>query len=307
MNIVETQHLNFRFNKQPIIQDLNLQVPENAVYGFLGPNGAGKSTSIKLLLGLLRPKTGSISIFGKNLQTDNLAILARVGNLIENPSLYQHLTAYDNLQYMNLLFKMGKNRIDEILDMVGLAHARNKKVKHFSMGMKQRLGIGMAVFHDPDLLILDEPVNGLDPSGIQEMRTLFLNLRQMGKTLLLSSHLLSEIEKTCTHIGIIQKGKLRYQGPIEQLTTSTTRIIRLKVDQPDRALSICREKNIETIVNEDWLELSVPSDDGFNVIIASLVNQGIALYDVERRSASLEELFIDLTSEINGKPYSSIS
>ncbi len=297
MNIIETQNLNFRFNKQPIIQDLNLQVPENAISGFLGPNGAGKSTSIKLLLGLLRPKTGSIRIFGQNIQSSKLAILSRIGNLIETPSLYQHLSAYDNLQYMNILFKMGKERIEEVLELIGLEHARHKKVKHFSMGMKQRLGIGMALFHDPDLLILDEPVNGLDPSGIQEMRTLFLRLQQIGKTVLISSHLLSEIEKTCTHIGIIQKGHLLYQGPIEKLATSATRTIRLKVDQPDLALSICGKKNIETTVNEDWLELSVPSDDGFNEIIVALVHKGIALFDVERQSASLEELFIDLTRE----------
>lgn len=297
MNVIETQDLNFRFGKQPIIKNLNLAVPQGSVYGFLGPNGAGKSTSIKLLLGLLRPRSGSVSIFGQALQEHKMGILARVGNLIETPSLYQHLTAYDNLQYMNILFKKGKKRIDEILELVGLEHAKNKKVKHFSMGMKQRLGIGMALFHDPDLLILDEPVNGLDPSGIQEMRALFLRLQDMGKSVLISSHLLAEIEKTCTHIGIIQKGELLYQGAIDGLVTTTTRTIKLKVDQPEKAAQLCRKKNIETEVNEEWLKLSVPSDDGFNEVVSSLVHQGIALYDVEREAASLEELFIDLTNE----------
>lgn len=297
MNIIETKDLSFQFGKQPVVQHLDLHVPPHSIYGFLGPNGAGKSTTIKLILGLLRPRSGSVRVFGEDLKNNKLSILSRVGNLIETPTLYQHLTAYDNLQYMNILFKKGKNRIDEILELVGLEHARHKKVKHFSMGMKQRLGIGMALFHDPDLVILDEPVNGLDPSGIQEMRALFLRLKNMGKTVFISSHLLAEIEKTCTHIGIIQQGKLLYEGPIDGLVKTTTRMVQLKVEPLDKAIAIAKDKKMEFTIEKDVLHLSVPSDHHFNELIHAFVRNDIRIFDFERESASLEELFIGLTKE----------
>ncbi|MEL7121488.1 MAG: ATP-binding cassette domain-containing protein [Bacteroidota bacterium] len=297
MNVIYTEDLNFQFGNVPIIKGLKLEVPQNSIYGFLGPNGAGKSTSIKLILGLLRPASGQIRIFDQMMQDNKMAILSRIGNMIESPSLYQHLTAWDNLHYLDILFKKGKRRMEEVLDLVGLTHAKKKKVKHFSMGMKQRLGIAMALFHDPDLLILDEPVNGLDPAGIQEMRKLFNRLQEMGKTVFISSHLLAEIEKTCTHLGIIQKGELLYQGEINSLLETATRSIQLKVSSAEDAANAIIPMQLEfNVIDQNSIKVQIPSDEAFDQLIRKMVLENIAVYDVERQTASLEDLFIGLTA-----------
>lgn len=297
MNIIATQLLQFDFGKQKVIKSLNLQVPQGSIYGFLGPNGAGKSTTIKLLLGLLQAKSGEIKIFQQSMPQNKLEILSKVGNLIESPSLYLHLNAWDNLHYLDILFKKGKKRIEEVLELVNLKHAAQKKVQYFSMGMKQRLGIAMALFHDPDLLILDEPVNGLDPAGIKEIRYLLFKLRDMGKTVFISSHLLSEIEKTCTHIGIIQKGELLFQGETKDFLKSTTRNIQLKVSDLNTALQVAKMQSLEATIKENALSIAIPSDEDFNGFIQALVHQNVAVFDIERESAGLEELFISMTKE----------
>ena len=296
-NLIETHNLSFSFGKQRILNGISLEVPRNSIYGFLGPNGAGKSTTIKILLGLLKVPNEKAFLFGKDIRKYRLAILSQIGNLIESPSIYGHLTAYDNLKLMRTLFPAPKSRIEEVLELVGLKYAKNKKAKHFSMGMKQRLGIGMALFHDPELIILDEPVNGLDPSGIHEMRQLFLRLQEEDKTVFISSHLLAEIEKTCTHLGILNQGKLQYQGKIEALQSSTRRRVRMKVGQIALAQRLLNSLSFPIMIEGNVISTEVTDDQHFNSLIQGLVQKKIDIYDLEREAPSLEDLFIDLTKQ----------
>lgn len=218
-NIIETKNLSKKHNSQVRVNNLCLQIPEGCVYGFLGPNGAGKSTTIKLLLGLLKPTDGEIFFFGKKMNEKNrLSILRQTGSLIESPSFYGHLTGLENLQIVAKLKQVPASEITKVLQTVRLYEQRDKKVKHYSLGMKQRLGIAMALLGKPRILILDEPTNGLDPAGIQEIRELIKNLpatHQM--TVIVSSHLLSEVEQMADMVGIINHGELVFQGSMKSL------------------------------------------------------------------------------------------
>lgn len=295
--IIETKGLSFRYGKQQILKDIELSVPTHSIYGFLGPNGAGKSTTIKVLLGLLKVPRGKAFLFEQDITQHRIPILSKVGNLIEQPSIYGHLSAYDNLKIMRTLHPVPKMRIDEVLELVGLSQAAKKKVKRFSMGMKQRLGIGMALFHDPDLLVLDEPVNGLDPQGIQEVRALLLRLKEQGKTIFLSSHLLSEIEKLCTHLGIIKQGQLVFQGEMQSLQSGTRRFAKIKTNAPEKALQALPAPLQEDARNENGLLIvDVPDDQHFYQMLQSLIQHDIEIYDMERQSPSLEDLFLDLVN-----------
>jgi lantibiotic transport system ATP-binding protein len=218
---IETKDLSFSFgHRRKVVNDLSLQVPEGSIYGFLGPNGAGKTTTIRLLTGMLLTDDNNIFINGRSLQKSIPEIFQSMGTLIETPSLYLHLTAKENLRVITTLRKLDRKRIDEVLKLVGLEGVATRKVKEFSLGMKQRLGIAMSLLPDPQLLILDEPANGLDPTGIIEIRELLKRLNTEGKTIFVSSHLLAEIEKTCTHLGVIHKGVLRYQGTLKEMQHS---------------------------------------------------------------------------------------
>jgi ABC-2 type transport system ATP-binding protein len=210
MESILTQQLSFKIGAKTILDNISLHVPNRSIYGYLGRNGAGKSTTIKLLLGLLEDQADTIFIQGNSLRTNRTRIYTNVGNLIESPCYYTKLTVFENLKYLDIIHKKGNKRIDEVLEMVDLHREKKKKTNALSMGMKQRLGIAMAIFHDPQLLILDEPLNGLDPQGIVEMRNLFCHLNEQGKTIFLSSHILSELEKIATHIGIIEGGKMMF-------------------------------------------------------------------------------------------------
>jgi len=214
--IVQTQNLSKYFGKEQAVSNINLQIRKGEIYGFLGPNGAGKTTTIRMLLGLMKPSSGTIKIFQKDIAKDRIQILANVGSLVENPSYYPHLTAYENLEALRKILGVPKSRIDEVLQIVRLKEVANKKVKGFSLGMKQRLGIAAALLHNPELLILDEPTNGLDPSGIIEIRNLIKRLpKEYGMTIIISSHLLSEIDQMATQVGIVSKGTLIFQDSIE--------------------------------------------------------------------------------------------
>lgn len=215
MNAIETSELSYSYGKQQVLNKLDLKIPENAIYGLLGRNGAGKSTTLKLLLGLLRLREGSIRYWGST-EYDH-TLFYRIGNMIEAPALYNFLTVEEHLKMLDILFEKGSGRIDEILELVGLSGERRKKASRLSTGLKQRLAIALALFRDPDILILDEPINGLDPVGIIDMRELLLKLQQQGKTILLSSHIIPEMEKLCTHIGIIENGELKYQGDLANI------------------------------------------------------------------------------------------
>ncbi|WP_458122575.1 lantibiotic protection ABC transporter ATP-binding protein [Paenibacillus sp. Z6-24] len=211
--ILETRHLTRKFDRDMAVRDVSLTVAHNSVYGLLGPNGAGKSTTLKMLTGLLVPTSGDILFDGHPWSRKDLT---RIGALIESPPLYANLTAYENLKVHSILLGLEDARIYEVLNIVDLKNTGRKKAGQFSMGMKQRLGIAIALLNRPQLLILDEPTNGLDPIGIQELRELIRSFPQIGMTVMLSSHILSEVELIADHIGIISDGKLGYQGQIDR-------------------------------------------------------------------------------------------
>ena len=219
--ILETNHLSKQSGNTYRVNDLSMAVPENCVYGFLGPNGAGKSTTLKMILGLIHPNQGSIKIFGKIMNSANrLSILRQTGSLIENPGGYGHLTGLENMQIIQKLKGVSEAEIAPALKTVRLYDQRDKKLSNYSLGMKQRLGIAMAILGNPKLLILDEPTNGLDPAGIQEMRQLICSLpKERNMTVILSSHLLSEIEQMADQVGIIHHGRMLYQGTLADLET----------------------------------------------------------------------------------------
>lgn len=219
--ILETNHLSKQSGNTYRVNDLSMAVPENCVYGFLGPNGAGKSTTLKMILGLIHPNQGSIKLFGKVMNSANrLSILRQTGSLIENPGGYGHLTGLENMQIIQNLKGVSEAEIAPALKTVRLYDQRDKKLSNYSLGMKQRLGIAMAILGNPKLLILDEPTNGLDPAGIQEMRQLICSLpKERNMTVIISSHLLSEIEQMADQVGIIHHGRMLYQGTLADLET----------------------------------------------------------------------------------------
>lgn len=217
--ILETNHLIKKHGTTYRVKDVNLHVPEHSVYGFLGPNGAGKTTTLKLILGLIKPDQGDVFVFGQKVTTTNrLSILRRSGSLIENPGGYGHLTGLENMQIVQKLKGVSEAEIVKALKTVRLYEQRDKKLKNYSLGMRQRLGLAMALLGDPKLLILDEPTNGLDPAGIQEIRELIRSLPQeRDMTVIVSSHLLNEVEQMADHVGIIHHGEMLYQGPLPEL------------------------------------------------------------------------------------------
>ncbi len=299
--IIETQNLSHEFRRGERVPDgLDLRVPSGSVYGFLGPNGAGKTTTIRLLLGLLRTDGGKIEIFGKEFSKNRISILQQVGALIEQPSLYGHLTGRENLEILRKTYGCDRKRIDQVLEMVSLTSAQRKKAKNYSFGMKQRLAIGLALLNDPALLILDEPTNGLDPGGIIETRELIRDLNaQHGKTIIVSSHLLSEVEKMATHAGIIHKGRLLFQGSLEQLhlLKSKQSAIEIEVSNTKHAADLLgagfRIKNI----NGSRIGLEFESKEQVAQMNRILVNGGVEVYQMAVTQNDLENLFIQITSE----------
>jgi lantibiotic transport system ATP-binding protein len=216
--VIETVGVTRRYGAMVSVDNLNLQVQRGSIFGFLGPNGAGKTTTIRMLLGLIRPTAGQIRIFNQDLSRHRKDILRRTGSLVESPSYYGHLSGYENLDVIGRILQVPSKRIDEVLSIVRLTSAAKQKVKGYSLGMKQRLGIAAALIGNPDLLILDEPTNGLDPTGIHEIRALIKDMPvEHGITVVVSSHLLSEIDQMATHVGIIDRGKLLFQNSIEKL------------------------------------------------------------------------------------------
>lgn len=298
--IIETKSLNFAFtpSRQTLV-DLNLNVEKGSIYGFLGPNGAGKTTTIRLLVGLLKEQSNSVFLFGGSLYKKRISILKRIGCLIEQPSLYAHLTAKDNLEIYRRLYTCAKSRIDEVLKIVGLQKSKGQLVKTFSLGMKQRLAIGIAILHDPELLILDEPTNGLDPEGIVEIRSLLKKLNQeFEKTILVSSHLLSEVEKVATHIGIIHQGQLLFQGTSEMLLKKKSAAINLELESADMHLAraIMENKFHLNQINESTVCIHDASREQIPGIVELLVSQKIRIYNIGHQQNNLEELFLQITS-----------
>jgi ABC-type multidrug transport system ATPase subunit len=299
--IIETQRLDFLFRSgQPILQQLSLQVPAGSIYGFLGPNGAGKTTTLRLVLGLLKKQQGSVTLFGKELAHNRIEVLSRLGSLIEQPSLYMHLTGRQNLEVFRLTYQCAKKRVDEVLDIVKLKDAANKKAKAYSLGMKQRLSIAIALLHDPELLILDEPTNGLDPSGIIETRELIKSLnREHGKTILVSSHMLAEVEKMATHVGIINKGKLLFQGSLQDLQQLKSKQSSIEIDVSDvyKAQQVMNGHWPVKAINGTKLTVDFESKEKSALLNKALVQQGVDVYQFTLLQNDLENLFIQITSE----------
>lgn len=301
--IIETSNLSFGFNKnEPTVQDLNIKIEKGAIYGFLGPNGAGKTTTIRLLLGLLPSAAGVIRLFGTPLSGNRIDILSKTGSLIEQPSLYEHLSGRENLEITRIIRKSTTKRVTELLEWVKLSNAADKKVKAYSLGMKQRLGLALALLSDPELLILDEPVNGLDPAGIIETRELLLDInRASGVTIFLSSHLLTEIEKLVTHIGVINKGRLIFQGTIDQLKeiNKSQNAIRIQTDDNIKTTFLLRQKYNVTQRQQNILEIPFENREQVASICKWLMAENINLYQVAISSKDLEQTFIEIIEKYN--------
>ncbi|MEA4895278.1 MAG: ATP-binding cassette domain-containing protein [Oscillospiraceae bacterium] len=296
-NIIETCGLCKQYDKAFGVKDLGLAVPEGAVYGFLGPNGAGKSTTMKMILGLARPTSGSISVFGKELNSKSrLSVLRNVGSLIESPSYYAHLTGMENLKIISTLKNVPDEDIDRVLRIVRLENQKNKKVGQYSLGMKQRLGFAYALLGNPKLLILDEPTNGLDPAGIQEMRELICSLpKEYGMTVMVSSHLLSEIDQIATDVGIISKGELTFQDSLAALHKESSHSIAIRTMDNEKALSFLVGGGLHCRIQDDYVLLPALNDNELARLMYQLYEKSIGVVRIEDRCKSLEDIFLDLT------------
>lgn len=295
--IVQTENLSKSFGKEQAVSNINLKIRKGEIYGFLGPNGAGKTTTIRMLLGLMKPSSGTIKMFQKDLTKERINILSKVGSLVENPSYYPHLTAYENLEALRKILGVPKSRIDEVLEIVRLKDAANKKVKGFSLGMKQRLGIAASLLHNPELLILDEPTNGLDPSGIIEIRNLIKRLpSEYGMTIIISSHLLSEIDQMATQVGIVTKGKMIFQDSIEAMRRFAQPKVVIKVSDGEKGWRSLVANGIKAEHKDDLILFDECSDEKIAHIVQILVQEGISVYRVEEEKRSLEDIFLQMTT-----------
>jgi len=297
--VIQTSNLSFSFNSSGRTLDkINLVVPQGSIFGFLGPNGAGKTTTLRLLLGLLRKQQGTIEIFGKELNRNRIPILKRIGSLIEQPSLYLHLTATENLEIYRRVYGCTKDRIRTVLDIVGLGNTGTKKAKQFSLGMKQRLSIAVALLHQPELLILDEPVNGLDPSGIIETRELIRMLnKEHNTTVLVSSHILNEVERMATHVGIIHKGALLFQGTLSDLHHLKKEQAYLEIETSDNAKASALLQELFPVQQKTGkILLPAQSQEKTASINRMLLQKDIDVYSLHQQQNDLEQLFIDITS-----------
>ena len=299
MNIIETHDLCKQYGNALRVAHLDLDVPEGSVYGFLGPNGAGKSTTLKMILGLVRPTAGSIQVLGKSMDGKNrLAVLRQVGSLIESPSYYGHLTGEENLRIVQTLRGVPEKNIREVLQIVRLDGQRGKKVAHYSLGMKQRLGLAAALLGYPKLLILDEPTNGLDPAGIQEMRELICELpERFGMTVVVSSHLLSEIDQMADHVAIIRDGELVFPGhsggpprPQPPPPGPADHQQRGGPGDPSGKSVPCQEE-------EGYLILPILSDELAGQFTRLLGARNLGVIRLEERQKSLEDIFLELTGK----------
>lgn len=294
-HIVATDNLTKSYSGRTVVEKLNLAIPEGSVYGFLGPNGSGKSTTMKMLLNLIRPTSGAVQIMGQPMtRATRRRLLTGIGSLIEAPPGYAHLTGAENMRLVQRFLGLNRQQIDFAVHTVRLQDQMDKKVRNYSLGMKQRLGIAMALARQPRLLVLDEPTNGLDPAGIDEIRTLLRRLAGDGVTVMVSSHLLGEIDKTANVLGILSGGRMIFQGTRTELMAASTPDVVITCSAPSTAATALRSFNARLI---DSGEVAVPGLDDRQTagVVASLVGEGVGVFGVRRDEQSLEDVFMDLT------------
>lgn len=297
--MIQTRNLSFFYNKQKGIRQLDLHVPKGSCYGLLGQNGAGKTTTMKVLLGLLKADEGEVYVDGKLMQPQQLDIFHRLGALIEDPPLYPYLTAYENLEVTCTYRAITTQRIGEVLEMVGLSEVEQQRIGTFSTGMKQRLGMALALLPDPELLILDEPVNGLDPEGIVAIRRLIQELHKKGKTILLSSHLLHEVEQNCDHVGILQDGQLLFSGSMESLKNRQALPTGVWITSPQsvQAQQILDRSHFQTKLDTDRVFVHLQDEKKSNQVIDLLRAEDIDIREVTRPRTRLEDLYLYFTKK----------
>lgn len=296
--MIELKDVKKVFGKQVAVDLSDLRLEQGEIYGLIGPNGAGKSTIMKMICGLLEPSSGQVTVAGVAMSEANrIGILKQIGSLIEEPAYYDNLTGLENMQILKELKGLTDQDVTEALAIVRLTDHQNKRVKHYSLGMKQRLGIAIAIMGRPKLIVLDEPTNGLDPQAREEIRKLIRSLpEKFQTTVMISSHALDEIEKMVTQIGIIGKGKLLYQGTIRQFKSQHSGQICLKTSADDKALALLKLDASRVQVTEQGLMLSNYPDDVVADLVKRLVLADIAVYRIFEVNKSLEELFIDFTA-----------
>ncbi len=295
--IIQTSQVSCRFGSLLAVDQLDLAVPAGCVYGFLGPNGAGKTTTIRLLLGLLRPNQGEIRLFGQRFTRGDWPLLGKIGTLVELPSLYPHLTGRENLELTRRLVGANRKMVQRVLAVVKLEKDADRLVNQYSLGMRQRLGLALALLNQPALLILDEPTNGLDPAGIHEMRDLIRGLPQAeGVTVFISSHGLSEIEQIASHLGIIHHGRLLFEGSLSELQARSGQQLWLRVDRSEEAAQLLQRQGWQVHKNGKLeIELEVNGDADVALVNNTLVFNGFNVFRLELARPTLEDVFLSLT------------
>lgn len=295
--VIKTNSLTKQYHNKSVVSDLDLRVPKGSIYGFLGPNGAGKSTTMKMILGLVKPTSGSVSVLGKTVNQQNrIELLKNTGSLIEAPAYYGHLSGRENLELIASLKQVSPKQIAEVLRIVRLESQQDKKVSHYSLGMKQRLGLAAALLGYPKLLLLDEPTNGLDPAGIQEMRELICSLPQKyGITVLISSHLLAEIDQMATYVGIIDKGSLLFQDELSVLHEHSHARMKLTTTDNTAAFMLLKRAALPVLTEHDRM-LYLDSKEPEDVLRAGklLYQSDIGILRLEEEQKSLEDIFLSL-------------
>ena len=297
--VIETKALCKQYGPHTAVDHVELHVPQGCVYGFIGPNGAGKSTTMKMLLGLIHPTAGRVRLLGQELtEKSRLPLLRQTGSLIESPAGYLHLTAQENLEIVADLKGVPHKDIGRVLDIVHLTQDRNRRVGQYSLGMKQRLGIAMALLGSPKLLILDEPTNGLDPAGIQEMRALIRNMpAATGATVLISSHLLGEMEQMVEQVGIIDHGHILFEGPLTELQRHSRGNVTLRLLDPAKAAPLLRANGLTAHSDSCVVTLPPLQDALLADLVQKLAACGAGVVELTPRTKTLEEIFLSLTSE----------
>jgi ABC-2 type transport system ATP-binding protein len=305
---IETHDLTKRFGERAAVNGVDLLVPRGCAFGYLGPNGAGKTTLIRVLLGLTHADAGSMKLLGYPVPEQRDVALARVGAIVDEPRFHAHLTGRQNLQILAAAREPAATaRIDAALERVGMTHRANDKVAKYSMGMRQRLGVAACLLGDPHLLILDEPMNGLDPAGMADMREMIRSFVAEGRTVVLSSHLLDEIERTCDAVAIVDQGRIIRQGPINELLAGANLEVEIDCDAPEAAVSLLAHNSFEAqvVIVDDGLHVSLPTGTTRDVVAEInrlLVSGGVAVYRLQENHASLESWFLEVTSRLGEQP-----